>query len=194
MRNLLIAIAGVLLSAFLAPGIAAAPPPGLAQPKILVIDRQSILLRSSAGQSILQQARSMEQQLQKDFDGKVAGLRAEGAKLQQQAAILSNEIKTKKMRDLDSRGKAIQENAQNQLNQIKGGVLRAQQQLGQTLGPILKGIMAERGANMLLDRNAVILSTIDVDVTQSVIQRLNQKLTTIKVTPAPLPPGAQPPQ
>src|SRR5579871_1007503 len=187
MKQLVFAFAALGLAFSVAPAMSAAPPPGLPQPKILVIDRQAILLRSSAGQSILQQARSMEQQLQKDFDSKVAALRAEGVKMQQQAAILSNEVKAQKMRDLDSRGKTIQGNAQNQLNEIKGGVLHAQEQLGQALGPILKGLMTERGANMLLDRNAIILSTVDVDVTGVVIQRLNQKLTTVKVTPAPLP-------
>ena len=59
------------------------------------------------------------------------------------------------------------------------------------LGPILKGIMLERGANMLLDRNAVILSTVDVDVTQTAIQRLNQKMPTVKVNLTPLPPGVR---
>jgi hypothetical protein len=51
--------------------------------------------------------------------------------------------------------------------------------------------MMERGANMLLDRNAVIFSTLDVDVTQLAIQRLNQKLSTVKFAPAALPPGVQ---
>jgi hypothetical protein len=42
---------------------------------------------------------------------------------------------------------------------------------------------------MLLDRNAVVYSAIDVDITQVAIQRLNQKMPTIKVNLVPLPPG-----
>jgi hypothetical protein len=54
--------------------------------------------------------------------------------------------------------------------------------------------MTERGANLLLDRNAVVLGTVDVDVTGVAIARLNQKLPAVKVVLAPLPPGAAAPQ
>ena len=179
------------LAAFMTAALAAPPPQGIPQPKILVIDRQAIFARSSAGQSVLQQARNYDQQLQNDYNGKISALRAEGQKLQQQTAILSNEVKAQKLRDLENRGKTIEQNAQQKLNTIKGGVLQAQEQIGNALKPILQGIMMERGANMLLDRNAVIFSTVDVDVTQVAIQRLNQKLATVKFTPAALPPGVQ---
>jgi outer membrane protein len=195
MRTLhLLARAGLAaggLAAFLAAATAAPPPQGIPQPKILVIDRQAIFARSSAGQSVLQQARNYDQQLQSDYNGKISALRAEGQKLQQQTAILSSEVRAGKLRDLENRGKTIEQNAQQKLNTIKGGVLQAQEQIGNALKPILQGIMTERGANMLLDRNAVIFSTVDVDVTQVAIQRLNQKLATVKFTPAVLPPGVQ---
>jgi outer membrane protein len=174
----------------LAAAQAAPAPQGIPQPKILVIDRQAIFARSAAGQSVLQQARNYDQQLQNDYNNKIGALRAEGQKLQQQTAILSSEVKAQKIRDLENRGKTVEQTAQQKLNTIKGGVLQAQEQIGNALKPILQGIMMERGANMLLDRNAVIFSTVDVDVTQLAIQRLNQKLTTVKFTPTPLPPGA----
>jgi Skp family chaperone for outer membrane proteins len=179
------------LAAFMAAAYAAAPPQGIPQPKILVIDRQAIFAGSAAGRSVLQQARTYDQQLQSDYNSKISALRSEGQKLQQQTAILSNEVRAQKLRDLESRGKSIEQNAQQKLNTIKGGVLQAQEQIGNALKPILQGIMMERGANMLLDRNAVIFSTVDVDVTQVAIQRLNQKLSTVKFTPTPIPAGVQ---
>jgi outer membrane protein len=72
--------------------------------------------------------------------------------------------------------------------------LKARQQVEQALGPILQAIMTERGANLLLDRNAVVLGTVDVDVTGVAIARLNQKLPAVKVVLTPLPPGAAAPQ
>jgi len=169
----------------------AGPPPGVPQPKILVIDRQAIFARSAAGQSVVQQAHNYEVQLQKDYDGKIGALRAEGQKIQQQSAILSSAIREQKMRDLENRGKSVQQAAQQKLNTIKGGVLQAQEQIGNALKPVLQGIMMERGANMLMERSAIVFSTADIDVTQLAIQRLNQKLSTVKFTPAPLPPGLQ---
>ena len=54
--------------------------------------------------------------------------------------------------------------------------------------------MAERGANLLLDRNAVVLGTVDVDVTGVAIARLNQTLPTVKVMLDAAAAGAAAPQ
>jgi len=60
------------------------------------------------------------------------------------------------------------------------------------LGPVLQGIMVERGANLLLDRNAVVMGTDPaVDVTALAVQRLDQKMPSIKVELVPPPPGMQ---
>ena len=76
-------------------------------------------------------------------------------------------------------------------NLIQGGFIKARQQVEQALGPILQGIMAERGANLLLDRNSVVLGTVDVDITGLAVQRLNQKMPSLKVDLVPPPPGMQ---
>lgn len=186
-----VAVAASLVSV-LGSAHAAAPPPGIPQPKILVIDRQAILLRSSAGQAILQQARNYSQQAENELKGQASALRAQGQQLQQQLAILSADVKAKKMRDFEAQRASLEQKAQQKQGLIQGGVFQARQQLGDALGPILKGIMTERGANMLLDRNAVIFSTVDIDVTQIAIQRLNQKLSNVKVNLVPLPAGVQP--
>jgi outer membrane protein len=175
--------------------MAAAPgnPPTQAvpQPKILVIDRKAILERSAVGQAIGQQAQTYWQQAQVQLKGEASALKAQGQALQQQLAILAADVKAKKVRDFEVQQANFQQKVQQKQGMIQGGVLQAQSQMENALGPILKGIMLERGANMLLDRNAVIYSTVDVDVTQTAIQRLNQKMPTVKVTPAPLPPGVR---
>ena len=42
---------------------------------------------------------------------------------------------------------------------IQGGFLKAQQTIAQALEPILQGIMQQRGANMILDKNAVVYAS-----------------------------------
>jgi Skp family chaperone for outer membrane proteins len=184
--------------ALMGPGdsaMAAAPgsPPvqAVPQPKILVIDRKAILERSAVGQSIGQQAQTYWQQAQVQLKGEAGALKAQGQALQQQLAILAADVKAKKLRDFEAQQNAFQQKVQQKQSMIQGGVLQAQTQMENALGPILKGIMLERGANMLLDRNAVIFSTVDVDVTLTAIQRLNQKMPTVKVNLAPLPPGVR---
>jgi len=157
------------------------------QPKILVIDRTAILERSAVGQSIAQHAQTYWQQAQAQLRNEASGLKAQGQQLQQQLAILAADVKAKKVRDFEAQQGAFQQKQ----SLIQGGVLQAQTQMENALGPILKGIMLERGANMLLDRNAVIYSTVDVDVTQTAIQRLNQKMPAVKLSLTPLPPGVR---
>jgi outer membrane protein len=177
------------------PAIAAAPPAPasqpIPQPKILVIDRKAILERSAVGQSIAQQAQNYWQQAQAQLRNEASALKAQGQQLQQQLAILAADVKAKKVRDFEAQQGAFQQKVQQKQSLIQGGVLQAQTQMENALGPILKGIMLERGANMLLDRNAVIYSTVDVDVTQTAIQRLNQKMPTVKLSLTPLPPGVR---
>jgi outer membrane protein len=193
-----IAVAAALLVlpqvAFAAPPAPPAKPIGTPNPKILVIDRAAILRGSAVGQNIMKQVQALTVSAENSLKGQDAALRQEGATLQQQLAILSPAVKAAKIKAFQAKQAGLQKNVQTQQGLIQGGVLKARQQVEQALGPILQGIMVERGANLLLDRNAVVLGTVDVDITGVAIARLNQKLPTVKVTPTPLPPGAAAPQ
>ena len=69
-------------------------------------------------------------------------------------------------------------------------LLEKPHQLEVALEPILKQLMVERGANMVVDRSAVILSTVDIDVTPVAVQRLDKTLPHVKVELTPVPAGA----
>jgi outer membrane protein len=193
MARIIIVAAAVLV----APQLAFAAPPaptGTPNPKILVIDRAAILRGSVVGQNIMKQVQSLTVAAEKMLKGQDVALRQEGASLQQQLAILSPSVKEAKIKAFQAKQAALQQSVQTQQGLIQGGVLKARQQVEQALGPILQAIMTERGANLLLDRNAVVLGTVDVDVTKVAIDRLNQKLPAVKVVLTPLPPGAAAPQ
>ena len=68
--------------------------------------------------------------------------------------------------------------------------MKARQQVEAALGPILQGIMQQRGANILLDRAAIVLGMVDIDVTRLTVERLNQKLPSVKVQLVSAPAGA----
>jgi Skp family chaperone for outer membrane proteins len=170
------------------------PPAGTPAPKILVIDRAAILRGSVVGQNIMKQVQGLTIAAENGLKAKDAALRKEGQALQQQLAILAPGVKAAKIKAFEAKQAGLQGDVQRQQSLIQGGVLIARQQVERALGPILQKIMQERGANLLLDRNAVVLGTVDVDVTGLAITRLNQSLPNVKVTLAPLPPGVAPPQ
>ncbi len=169
---------------------APAKPSGVPAPKILVIDRSAILRNSAVGKSIVQQVNAITQQAENEFKGQSTSLRNEEQALQQQLAILAPNVRTQKIKAFQAKQAAFQQKVNQRQLQIQGGVIKARQQVEQALGPILQGIMAERGANLLLDRQAVVLGTVDVDITNVAIDRLNKKLPTVKVQLVAPPAGA----
>jgi outer membrane protein len=193
------ASAGALMVVLSIAGVANAAPPaapatGTPAPKILVINREAILQVSKVGQSIAQQIKGYTLQAEKDFKSQGDALRNDGQALQQQIAILAPDVKAKKIADFQARERSLQMKIQQRQMLIQGGVLQARKQMEQALGPIVQGIMQERGANLLLDRGAVVFGTADMDVTRVAIQRLDQKLPTVKVQLVAPPPGTMPPQ
>ena len=184
-----IVTAVVLLTASAPSGVSAAPTPA---PKIVVIDRSAVMRASKVGQDIVRQINAYTDQAEKDLRGQGAALQKDGAAFQRQAAILSNDVKSRKLKELEARRAGLQAQAQKKQNLIQGGFIKARQQVEQALGPILQGIMAERGANILLDRNAVVMGTDrNLDVTLLAVERLNQKMPSLKVELVLPPPGMQ---
>lgn len=150
-------------------------------PKILVIDRTAILRGSKVGDDIRRQVKAYTEAAEKEFKGEDDHLKAEQEKLQQQLAILSADQKQKKIAAFQKEQQEFQAKVQERQDEIQGGVMQADRQVEKALGPILRGIMAERNANLLMDRSAVVLGTVDVDVTGLAIDRLNNKMSTVKV-------------
>ncbi len=171
----------VAASLFATPAEAQQKPAGTPVPKILVINREAILRLSKVGQDIVRQVNNYTQAAEKEFKGQGEQLRKDGAALQQQLAILAPDVKAKKIADFQNRERALQAKVETRQQQIQGGVIQARQQIETALGPIVQGIMQERGATLLLDRGAVVWGTGDIDITRTAIQRLDQKMTTVKV-------------
>ena len=159
----------------------AAPSAGVPQPKILVIDRNAILQQSRVGQDIIRQVKQYTANAENDLKGESNALRSQGAQLQQQLAILSPAVKEKKVKDFQARESGLQKQADAKQSLIQGGFLKARTTVESALGPILKQIMIERGANLLLDRNAVVFSTVNVDITSAAVDRLNKSMPSLKV-------------
>jgi len=188
-----IVVAGLFLVG--AGGIAAAAPPaGGATPvaKVLLIDLRRVMAESKVGQDMQHQIEGLKQQAAKELNGEGAALQHDKTALEQQAAILAPDVKARKIKDFDARAASFQKKVQERGGLIQGGVMKAQQQVEQALGPILEGIMRERSATILLDRASVLLAPNAIDVTDVVRQRLDMKIPSVKVELTAPPPGTPP--
>jgi Skp family chaperone for outer membrane proteins len=179
----------ILLAAATAQSSYAAAPGAAPAARILIIDLRRAIGSSKVGLSIQTQVNAMKSQAQTSLNGEAEGLKRERQAIETQAAILAADVKARKMKDFQLRAMAFEKKVQERGGLIQGGMLRANQQVEEALGPILQGIMQERQATVLLDRSAVLLAPNAIDVTGVVVQRLDTKMGSVKVELAPLPPG-----
>jgi len=185
-------LSALLVVATSVPALAANPPPPPPQ-KILLIDRQAILRFSKVGQDVARQIETMGNQAKGEIAGQQKALQAEAQQIQQQIAILAADAKAKKVQAFEAKQAGMQAAAQRKEQAIQGGFMTAQQTIAKALEPILQNLMQQRGANMILDKNALVYASPQAvqafDITQPAIEQLNQKLPSLKVSlatpPAP---------
>lgn len=182
-RSILAATGLALAISFAAPSVALAQgqPPAAPMPKILVIDRAALLRQSKVGQDIQRQVEALTKSAESELKSEGEALRREAQALQQQVAILSPEVKAQKIRAFEAKQAAFQQKVQNRQNQIRYGVALAQRQVEAAAGPIVQKILQQRGANLMLDRQMIVISAPGLDVTPQAIQALDQKLPSVKV-------------
>lgn len=177
-------MAGLLGAGLFTPALAAAdtPPAGGAPvARILMIDLRRVIGESKVGHDMQSQVDALNKKVEGELKGEKASLQKQQQELQQQSAILAANVKAQRIKAFEARVKAFQEKVHDRGNMIQAGVQVAQEQIQQALGPILQGIMRERGATVLLDRSSVLLGANGLDMTQVAIQRLDKKMTHVKV-------------
>jgi len=196
-RTILVAGALLLGATALDAAYAAPPPPppgGAPVARILMVDLRRVLAASKVGRDLQQQMEGQKQKATNELNGEGGALEREKAQLQQQAAILAPDVKARRIRDFETRAQGFQKKVQQRSLLIQGGFIKAQQQIEAALGPILQGLMRERGATILLDRSGVLLAPNAIDVTDVVIQRLDMKVSTVKLELVAPPASMQQPQ
>lgn len=148
---------------------------------ILVVDTIRIQEQAAAAKSVQTQIRDFETKLQAQAKSAEEKLKAEEVGLKQQQTLLAPEQFDVKRREFETRVGDEQRKLQQAQQDMQTAVRTAQQTLLKALEPILKELMTERGANMMVDRRMVLTSSDSLDVTATVIERLNKKLPSVKV-------------
>lgn len=160
--------------------VLAAPPPA---PKIVVLDRAALLQFSKVGQDIAKQLQTMGTQARASLEAQQKSLAAEGAQLRQQTAILSGELRKQKEDAFNAKVQNIQNSAERRQAQLQQAAAAAQQAVAKALQPLVDEIVKSRGANLVVDKNAVIFANNNAfDITAEAIAKLDARMPTYKVT------------
>ena len=172
---------------------AALASPALAQKlspaTVAVVDTDRVLRECTACRAAQSQLQTQVQQLQQRQQQLAAPLQTEGQQLQQQVQALQGKAPDaglqQRIQALQTRQNAANEElgrGEQNLRSIQAHVL---QQINAKLGPIVNGMLASRGATVVVDRGAVLAAAPTIDVTNDVLAQLNQQLPSVSVTPLP---------
>jgi outer membrane protein len=163
-----------------------------AQSTILVVDTQRVLRESEVGKHIARQLETISKSMEAEAKAKASPLESKGKSLEAQLkgktmqdlqtnSALQSQIKT--FRE-DQQKVAIDVQYKQRELQITEG--KAVKQVNDRLRTILKSLVAERNADIVLERSLVIYGD-PADVTDTVIQRLNSQMRTVSVVRERLP-------
>ena len=186
MKRKLIGLAG---AAFLAvTGLAAGATVVSAQaqqagkaPVILILDQAQVIAQSKAGVSMSTQLKALQDSANTELNAGVEKINKETEDLKKQKDLMAEDVWMEKAKQL-----SVKQNNLPALREVKVRELSIseQQALGKindAMMPILKKIVEDRGATVMLDRSAVMYASVDTNITAEVIAELDKVLSTVKV-------------
>lgn len=153
--------------------------------KVAILDVQRILRESSATVSIKDQIKRQSQIYQDEIAKQEKELRAAAEELAGQRAILSAEAFARKQGEFKSRGAAVENGVRTRMRELDQARNTAIKEVERTLDRIVSELAEERGLNLILSRvrarSVVLYAHADLNITDEVLRRLNERLPSVKV-------------
>lgn len=151
-------------------------------PVILTVDMQQVMSQSRAGQSIPSQAEEVRANVAKELESEASALNKEIESFQKNAELMSEDVRQKKGQELQIRSQRIlPQRAQIAEQAFRIAVQNAQAKILQESQPILKDIVDDRKATVLLDKSAVLYAAEETEITEEVIKELDKDLKSVEV-------------
>ena len=145
------------------------------------IDFTRVLNQSKAGADAQQKLKKKFESENKKFLSEEENIKKNESELISQKKVLSNEDYQKKLDELRKKVAKLQTDKQESLNEIAKSRARARQELLKNVNPILKEYMEENKIRLVIDKQSVILGDTTLELTDKIIEILNQKLNSIKI-------------
>jgi len=164
-----------------------------AQSTILVVDTNKVIQDSLVGQHVARQLETIYTSASSEMKAKRSPLESKAKSLQEQLKTKTSMQEVRSDAALQAQAKALQTDQQKlqveeyyTANELKITEQKAIGQVSQRIKLIIDQIAQERNADVVLEKSLVIYGG-PVDVTDTVISRLNSQMTTVPVTRERLP-------
>ena len=209
-QTLLLALLWVLAGSALAqappaapsPAPAPAPPPPAASASpatapmpltVMVVDVQALLQNSKAAKMVRGQIEQKRNEYTKEISHQEETLRAERDALQRQQASMSADALNQKGREFQQKVNDLERNVQGKRQALEKSNGEALSKIQEQMLKIIADIARDRKANLVFQRADLVLFDQSFDVTDEVLQKLDEQMPTLTVNFAvPTPPPAGP--
>jgi outer membrane protein len=170
------------------------PPAPLPTPQnltVMVVDVQALLQNSKAAKMVRSQIEQKRGEYTKEISHQEELLRAERDALQRQQASLSPEALNQKGREFQQKVNDLERNVQGKRQALEKSNGDALQKIQEEMLKIIADIAKQRKANLVFQRSDLVLFDQAFDVTDEVIQKLDERMPTLTVEfVSPVPPNA----
>jgi len=172
---------------------AAAPPAATAVPTqltVVVVDVQKLLQESKAAKMVRQQIETKRAEYAKEISHQEDELRKERDALQRQQAGLSQEALNAKGREFQQKVNDLDRTVQAKRQALEKSNADTLQKIQESMVKIITAIAKDRKANLVLQRSELVLFDQQFDITDQVLQKLDEELPTLNVAfvePQPVP-------
>jgi len=171
-----------------------APAPAATSPalSILVVDVQALLQNSKSAKMVRQQIEQKRNEYAKEISQQEEGLRHERDALQRQQASLSQEALNQKGREFQQKVNELDRSVQGKRQSLEKSNAEALENIQSVMLKIITEIAKERKANLVFQRSELVLFDQGFDVTDQVLQKLDEQLPTLTVNFVAPPAAPQP--
>ena len=170
---------------------APAPPPPESSPPaplptsqnltVMVVDVQALLQNSKAAKMVRSQIEQKRGEYTKEISHQEELLRAERDSLQRQQASLSPEALNQKGREFQQKVNELERNVQGKRQALEKSNGDALQKIQEEMLKIIADIAKQRKANLVFQRSDLVLFDQAFDVTDEVMQKLDEQMPTLTV-------------
>jgi Skp family chaperone for outer membrane proteins len=158
---------------------------------VMVVDVQALLQNSKSAKMVRSQIEQKRGEYTKEISHQEESLRAERDALQRQQASLSPEALNQKGRDFQQKVNDLERNVQGKRQALEKSNGDALQKIQEEMLKIIADIAKQRKANLVFQRTDLVLFDQAFDVTDEVLQKLDEQMPTLTVNfVAPVPPSA----
>tara|TARA_B110000858_G_scaffold111880_1_gene127988 strand:- start:24 stop:575 length:552 start_codon:yes stop_codon:yes gene_type:complete len=149
---------------------------------IAIVDLNLILTDSKAAKNATKQFEAIQKSTEDEIVASDKEMLDERNRLIEQQSVIAPEAFELKAKDFEKKLQNYNTEKQAKLRKLEGVLQKARNEILENVKPILEELSQELGVTVILEKNSVLLSANNMDITNDIVKKLNKKLPKIKVS------------